>query len=252
MSKDDRNDPLKNSRFKRMPQVWRLGQDAPKAIDPLGDEFRITIYLTNSQADRAEKAAVKSGLCDLQAWCQANLRKLVNTLDEDFHTPKFPSIRTRQVSSGPEINAEMDIPDDPAFLREWAGISEPQAPALPAPSEPSSPPEIESELVFDPDLDPIQKSADLTLSLNQILTNLRAGRQPSESDVLMVCRKLESIATSMKSSTSLPRSLVRSLYRLALESQVLITEVHPRLGLDLTVVTRVRQLQSAVGKILDA
>ena len=90
------------------------------------------------------------------------------------------------------------------------------------------------------------------MSLNQILTNLRAGRQPSESDVLMVCRKLESIATSMKSSTTLPRSLVRSLYRLALESQVLITDVHPRLGLDLTVVTRIRQLQSAVGKILDA
>ena len=253
MSRDDHKDPLKHSRFKRMPQVWRLGQDAPKAVDSLGDEFRITIYLTNSQADRAEKAAIKTGMGDLQAWCQSNLRQLVNALDDDFHSPKYPSIRTRPLSTGPEMQAEMDIPDDPAFLSEWAGIPEQKAlPPVPDLSASSESPLIQAETVPDYDPSEIHQNTLLTQRLNQILSNLRAGQQPQETDVNHVCHTLGHIANQFLSADSLPRPLVRLLYRLALESQVLITEVHPRLGLDLTVVTRVRLLQSAVGKILDA
>lgn len=253
MSKDDRKDPLKHSRFKRLPQVWRIGQESsPKAVDPLGDEFRVTVYLTNAQADRAEKAAIETGMGDLQAWCQANLRRLISQIDSGMEIPRIPTIRAKTPASGPEINAEMDIPDDPEFLREWAGIPE-STPALPSPAPASTlePEELIPEVVHEMESSNFADDSILIQRLGLILECLRAGRRPSSNDVATVCQMLEQVGRETRTVDSLPKSLVRTLYRLSLESQVLITEVHPGLGLDLTVVTQVRQLQSAVGKIMD-
>jgi hypothetical protein len=251
----DRNDPLKHSRHKRMPKVWRMGQDAPKAIDSLGDEFRVTIYLTNAQADRAEREAINTGMGDLQGWCQATLRRIINQLDDDGGSfGNMPVIRTRQPSIGPEIVAELDIPDDPDFYSELAGIGDEHAEtaALPAPSD--------SKLITKPEqpgpIDPsnvllVIDESTFASALDQIMTSLRAGRRPADSDVATVCSRLEKLAEQTGNEQTLSRKLIRPLYRLAMESQVLITEVHPRLGLDLTVVTQVRRLQAAVGRILD-
>ena len=176
MSKDDRKDPLKHSRFKRLPQVWRIGQESsPKAVDPLGDEFRVTVYLTNAQADRAEKAAIETGMGDLQAWCQANLRRLIGQIDSGMEIPRIPTIRTKTTASAPEINAEMDIPDDPEFLREWAGLPEPQ-PALPAPGVSAEPEELIPEVVSEMESPNDEIDAILQQRIGLILVNLRAGR----------------------------------------------------------------------------
>lgn len=251
MSKDDRKDPLKHSRFKRLPQVWRIGQESsPKAVDPLGDEFRVTVYLTNAQADRAEKAAIETGMGDLQAWCQANLRRLISQIDSGMEIPRIPTIRTKSPATGPEINAEMDIPDDPEFLREWAGLPETQ-PALPSPEQ-AQPEELIPEVVHEMESTIYAPDSIFMQRLGLILENLRTGRKPSPADVTTVCQLLDQLSRELKSAESLPKPLVRSLYRLSLESQVLITEVHPRLGLDLTVVTLVRQLQAAVGAVMEA
>ena len=135
MGDDDRNDPLKHSRHKRSPKVWRLGQNAPRAIDPFGDEFRVAVFLSNRQADRAEREAVETGLGDLQAWCQATLRQIIDRLDAPGGSSGmfFPVVRHKPGVSAAELEAELGIPDDPAFLREWAGIDHP-ATALPGPT----------------------------------------------------------------------------------------------------------------------
>lgn len=258
----ERDDPLKHSRHKRMPKVWRMGQDAPRAIDSLGDEFRITVFLTNSQADRAEKEAVNTGMGDLQAWCQATLRQTINQLDDDISPfMSVPVIRTRQPSQGPEIIAELDIPDDPAFYTELAGIAddpvtgitEVEQVDLPSPVESLSqavPPASQANPGSPAAISLIDDAAFAT-ALDQIMTALRSGRSPHEQAVEVVCSRLDRLAGQTAADAELPRSLVRPLYRLAMESQVLITEVHPQLGLNLTVVTHVRRLQAAVGRILD-
>lgn len=233
-----------------MPQVWRIGQNAPKAVDPLGDEFRVAIFLTNAQADRAEKVAIETGMGDLQAWCQASLRRLINEIDMEISSPIIPTIRTRMPNSGAEINAELDIPDDPAFYREWAGIVDEQA-ALPGAVGQHEIPEIEPELVPEAGEFDFSEDSVFVKHMNQVLEHLRAGRRPSEAEVATLYREIEQIGRTTMQSPELPKRLVRLLYRLSLETQVLITEVHPRMGLDLTVVTLVRQLQSAVGKVME-
>jgi hypothetical protein len=264
----DRNDPLKHSRYKRLPQVWRLGQDAPRAVDSLGDEFRVTIFLTNRQADRAEKEAIATGLGDLQNWCQATLRQAINQLDDLDYQPMTPIVRTRQPASPSEIVAEMDLPDDPAFYQEVAGIDDTMevqdatSPALSGPASsqiakpqfpdnhPSSPPLPTHREAARP-LDPALDMPAFSDSLERILQSLRSGSRPTETDVTRVAGTIDQLAQSLHDSDSLPRDLVRLVYRLAMESQVLITEVHPRLGLDLTVVTSVRRLQAAAGKLIE-
>jgi hypothetical protein len=255
---DGRNDPLKFSRFKRMPKVWRLGQDAPRAIDPLGDEFRVTVFLKNRQADRAERAAIDSGLGDLQAWCQATLRSIIDRLDDSGEIPGAftPFVRQRPVASAAEIEAGLDIPDDPQFLREWAGIDEPATPALPGPA----PEEIQGDwidAVTDqplpgiPGADTTSAVSDFESLIDSVVGPLREGRRPAEDDANRLAGAIERFSKSTSSETTLDRAIVKSLYRLSLETQVLITEVHPSLGLDLQVVTAVRRLQSAVGAVLD-
>ncbi len=254
---DRRNDPLKHSRFKRMPQVWRLGQDAPRAVDPLGDEFRVTVFLKNRQADRAEREAVESGLGDLQAWCQATLRAIIDRLDDSGGVPgtMFPVVRHKPTVSAAELEAELDIPDDPQFLREWAGIEDPQ-PALPGPP----PVEIQGEWVADASNEPAGVEDEQESSVSEIaietlgdafLNALREGRRPSGEDTERLARRIELYAGDVSAETTLDRRVARSLYRLSLEAQVLITEVHPGLGLDLQVVTAVRRIQAAVGAVLD-
>jgi hypothetical protein len=253
----ERNDPLKHSRYKRLPQVWRIGQDAPRAVDSLGDEFRVTVFLTNQQADRAEKEAIQAGLGDLQNWCQATLRQAINLLDDEARQPMTPVVRSRPQASPGEIVAEMDLPDDPDFYRELAGIEDDAtdndagkltrqlpgdslpADSLPAAREPAR---------------PMKPGTDLTLfadALERVLAALRNAGRPQEVDVSMVSSTLESLAAGHAEEDHLPRDLVRLVYRLAMESQVLITEVHPRLGLDLTVITAVRRMQAAAGRLID-
>lgn len=255
---DRRNDPLKHSRFKRMPKVWRLGQDAPRATDPLGDEFRVTVFLKNRQADRAEREAVESGLGDLQAWCQATLRAIIERLDDSGGVPGtfFPVVRHKPTVSAAEIEAELDIPNDPQFLREWAGISDPPTPALPRPD----PPELQGEWV-----DAAAASghtcdehgrdglapADFEPLIDSILDALRAGRRPSAVEVERLAGQIGRYAAHVASADALDRRAVKALYRLSLEAQVLITEVNPSLGLDLQALTQIRRLQAAVGAVLD-
>jgi hypothetical protein len=252
---DDRNDPLKHSRHKRSPKVWRLGQNAPRAIDPFGDEFRVAVFLSNRQADRAEREAVETGLGDLQAWCQATLRNIIDRLDEPGGSPGmfFPVVRHKPGVSGAELEAELGIPDDPAFLREWAGIEHPTT-ALPGPTSA----EAAEVWAFEPettdDHDASSESVDASefeSMIDKVLSPLREGRRPTHGDAETLAHAVERYAQSVAMDESLPRSVVRSLYRLSLESQVLMTEVHPALGLDLTVVTLVRRLQAAVGAVLD-
>lgn len=274
----DRKDPLKHSRHKRMPQVWRMGQDAPRAVDALGDEFRVTVFLTNPQADRAEREAVQTGLGDLQSWCQATLRQIINRLDDGGPQPMIrPVVLSRQPSHGAEIVAELDIPDDPAFYSELVNVNDPSESVAPqieshkpgvaddqnqsagltnlentletSPNSNLSKDDLESKTV-EPEL-AILGDVAFARSVDQIMTALRSGLRPLENDVLLVCSRLENLANEVASENLLSRKLVRPLYRLAMESQVLITEVHPRLRLDLSVVTFVRRLQSAVGRILD-
>lgn len=256
---DGRNDPLKHSRFKRMPKVWRLGQDAPRAIDPLGDEFRVTVFLKNRQADRAEREAVETGLGDLQAWCQATLRAIIDQLDDQGAVPGtwFPVVRHRPAVSAAEIEAELDIPDDPQFLREWAGIEDPPAPALPGPA----PQEIQGEWVEDPAIgtQPSEAFDDQSTFgpevfsplIDRFLGALREGRRPMTDDTQRLARSIERYAVNVADAETLERHVAISLYRLSLEAQVLITDVHPSLGLDLQVVTAVRRIQAAVGAVLD-
>ncbi len=256
---DRRDDPLKHSRFKRMPKVWRLGQDAPRAIDPLGDEFRVTVFLKNRQADRAEREAVETGLGDLQAWCQATLRAIIDQLDDQGAVPGtwFPVVRHRPAVSAAEIEAELDIPDDPQFLREWAGIEDPPAPALPSPA----PQEIQGEWVEDSEnaTQPFAGSedgstigpADFEPLVDAFLGALREGRRPVADDAQRLALSIERYAASIEENDMLDRQVAKSLYRLSLEAQVLITDVHPSLGLDLQVVTAVRRIQAAVGAVLD-
>ena len=254
---DRRNDPLKHSRFKRMPKVWRLGQDAPRAVDPLGDEFRVTVFLKNRQADRAEREAVESGLGDLQAWCQATLRAIIDGLDDSGHMPGafYPVVRHKPTVSAAELEAELDIPDDPQFLREWAGIEDPQ-PALPGPL----PEEIHGEWMHDgtPEAAATFDEASLDAGSDTIetqgdafLSALREGRRPSGDETERLARHIERYAEEVSAEETLDRRVAKSLYRLSLEAQVLITEVHPSLGLDLMVVTGVRRIQAAVGAVLD-
>lgn len=255
---DRRDDPLKHSRFKRMPKVWRLGQDAPRAIDPLGDEFRVTVFLKNRQADRAEREAVETGLGDLQAWCQATLRAIIDRLDDNGGVPGtyFPVVRHKPAASAAEIEAELGIPDDPQFLREWAGIEDPPAPALPGPV----PLEIQGEWIdhgqadletaSDDDAEPTDPTSFEPL-IAAVIGSLRDGRRPSGQDVEDLAVRVERFAASVAADETLDRRAAKSLYRLSLEAQVLITEVHPALGLDLQVVTMVRRLQAAVGAVLD-
>ena len=159
--------------------------------------------------------------------------------------------------------AEMDLPDDPAFYQEVAGLDEPAkienatSPALPAPStsqiaEPQlqadqAPAHREAARPLNPALD-MPAFSD---SLERILQSLRIGSRPTETDVTRVASTIDQLALSLSESDTLPRDIVRLVYRLAMESQVLITEVHPRLGLDLTVVTSVRRLQAAAGKLIE-
>ncbi|MFM7130996.1 MAG: hypothetical protein ACKO0V_16730, partial [bacterium] len=198
----DRDDPLKHSRYKRLPQVWRIGQDAPRAVDSLGDEFRVTVFLTNQQADRAEKEAIHTGLGDLQNWCQATLRHAINQLDDESRQPFTPVVRSRPQASPTEIMAEMDLPDDPDFYKELAGIDDEPPDNVVNENKQLSASQVQQTNLptgREPAI-PLQPGTDLTCfaeALERVLAALRNAGRPQETDVASVCTTLDSLAAGL-------------------------------------------------------
>ncbi len=135
---------LRNSRWRRLPGVYRAGEE--QGFKPGMEPRRLTIYLPDALLEQAETQAGRAGVETVQRSC-ADL--LLRTLEAERVRERVADIEAQR---GPLAGLHA-IADDPEYLAEWsaqAGASERLEPVLsPPPILP--PPDAEPA----PDAEPV-------------------------------------------------------------------------------------------------
>jgi hypothetical protein len=262
------------SRWRRLPPVFRSGQR--RLVPPADDSRRLILDLSRELVEEAKRLAVRSGYGSLQEYCA---RLLAQAIETERINGQVAELQQRR---GP-LEGFNAIASDLEYLAEWrdqAGLREvqqsqgespriparPKDPSAPAPAEPAVPcPEPDAEASSEsrsvavrviPELLDPSAAAMIHLHVDPaaqrqegFLPRLRRGRALDPSCVVELMDALRRVEAVSRSSPLLDRGLVYELHRLALESQVLLTEAWPGAFNDQTTAA-IREVQEMVERIL--
>lgn len=288
------------SRWRRLPGVFRSGENRPNADDDALD--RIILYLPSRLLDLAEKLAEKTGEPSVQHYCESLLTRAIELERINQKVADVEAKRGR-------LEGLDEIASDPDYLAEWqrrAAVSgeRERATALPSPSDDDEPAPQASdegpivvEIVNNREDFERPGGADVAVEVDWSIPGQGASRprlhEPDEGSrsravVLMSestsmailarhvgwaaddwgflpCLRrgeavpaaksaeliwgLHQIEDELKGATTLDRAMAHALHRLALESQVLLTDAWPG-AFDEPVITAIRSVQEAVERIL--
>ncbi len=283
------------SRWRRLPGVFRSGENRPDASDDALD--RIILYLPTKLLDLAEKLAEKTGEPSVQHYCEGLLK---GAIELDRINQKVSDVEAKRG----RLEGLDEIASDPDYLAEWqrrAVANGERAVALPAEGEddphalpPPSDAPIVVEIVNDREDLPGARSATsvdwsipgdggsrprshepgegpgsravviMSDSKSMAILARHVGWSADDWGFLPCLRRgeavpaaksaelmwgLSQIEDELKGATTLDRGLAHALHRLALESQVLLTDAWPGV-FDEAVITVIRSVQESVERIL--
>lgn len=276
------------SRWRRLPPVYRLGED--KGPDPNLEPQRLTVYLPGTILDAAEAQAHKAGIETIQEYCTDLLRRAI---EAERVREQVAEVEARR---GP-LEGLYQIANDPEYLAEWSALAgarestvpkpslvEPEPAAEPAPG-PDPEPESITVVVPEPEVAipdavaagaataevPMPARAPAEPSTQPVLTpsaqvvlrhcgqagddpqaflpSLRRGESAPLAEIAELARALQSLEAEYQGAATIHRQVAYALHRLALEAQVLHTDAWPG-AFDAWTVDTIRAVQEAVDRVL--
>ena len=273
------------SRWRRLPPVFRSGEH--KLPDPGEEPQRIIVYLPAAVLDQAEVLAGKAGVPTIQEYCAGLLKQAIEVERVKAHMVEVEAKRGplegfNEVTRDPDYLAEWH---EQSGSRETAA-SRPQplnsagdedgndplnADASQSPEHGESParvlvriepaPRVIEPVITERIVPEVMDGTAIEAVLAHVgpgdhepqafLPSLRRGQPPSPAGVSELMAALHQIEADQQGASMLDRRLAYALYRLALESQVLLTEAWPGVFDDRTI-GAIRAVQEMVERILSA
>jgi hypothetical protein len=265
----------KFSRWRRLPGVYRFGDDKPP--DPNLEPQRLSLYITGLALDRAESQATRLGFATVQEYC-ADL--LFRAIDAEHVRGQVADVEARRGA----LEGLHEIAEDPEYLAELSAASSPREPGAPDPGpdpagrEPQpvrlgpdatgrpNGPVAEARPAAPPDRVAVRlESVPMALSHaalvvlrhaaqaeddpHAFLPSLRRGDPVPASEVAELAQALHELELEYSESRTMDRRLTFALHRLAFESQILHTDAWPG-AFDAWTVDMLRAVQEAVERIL--
>lgn len=230
---------LRFSRWRRLPGAHRiLERRLPTHAET---PQRFTLYLPGRLIEDAEALARLTGSDHAQAYCEdvlsAHIRGEVERLkaeaeppeppeDEDVETLAGERAAARLATRGPLV---LSLPEEPRA---------PERLMLPAPPAPES-----------------DAAASVLRHAGQagpggFLAALRRGEPPPAADVRELIDALRALSARERHTDTIARPLAHALFRIALESQVLLTDAWPHLADDARTLSSVREIQELAERAL--
>jgi hypothetical protein len=271
------------SRWRRLPPVFRSGEH--KLPGPGEEPQRIIIYLPAAVLDQAEILAGKAGVPTIQEYCAGLLGRAIEverikahmveveekrgplegfnevTGDPDYLAEWHEQSESRETAAGKPQTANSSSVEggsDPLNAASAQGPEHGQSPARmlvriePAPRATGP---VSTERIVPEVMDGTALEAVLSHvgqgdhhEPHGFLPNLRKGQPVSPAGVSELMAALHQIEADQQGAGMLDRRLVYALYRLALESQVLLTEAWPGV-FDERTVGAIRAVQEMVERI---
>ena len=259
------------SRWRRLPPVFRSGEH--KLPGPNEEPQRIIIYLPGAVLDQAEVLAGKAGVPTIQEYCAGLLGRAIEVERVKAHMVQVEAKR------GP-LEGFNEVTGDPDYLAEWHEQSESRETAAgrpqplnedssPSPEQGESPervlvriepaPRVIGRVITERIVPEVMDGTALEAVLSHVgpgdhephgfLPSLRRGQPLSPAGVSELMAALHQIEADQRGASMLDRRLAYALYRLALESQVLLTEAWPGVFDDRTI-GAIRAVQEMVERIL--
>ncbi|MCA1686299.1 MAG: hypothetical protein LC745_10035, partial [Planctomycetia bacterium] len=238
----------KFSRWRRLPGVYRFGDDKP--ADPNLEPQRLSLYLSGVALDHAAEQANRLGFGNVQEYCAELLLKAVD------------AERVREQVAGVEakrgtLEGLHEIADDPEYLADLSAAAAPRDFAAPPPMRPDPRPVSLSyrmeggglPAVGDREAVPTRVEAgaglDRLVALSPaalivmrhagqadddplgFLPCLRRGDPVSPAEVAELAQALHELEIEFRDTPAMDRRLTFALHRLAFESQILHTDAWP-------------------------
>jgi hypothetical protein len=259
------------SRWRRLPPVFRSGEH--KLPGPNEEPQRIVIYLPGAVLDQAEVLAGKAGVPTIQEYCAGLLGRAIEVERVKAHMVEV------EVKRGP-LEGFNEVTGDPDYLAEWHEQSESRETAAgrpqplnedssPSPQHGESPermlvriepaPRVIGRVITERIVPEVLDGTALEAVLSHVgpgdhephgfLPSLRRGQPLSPAGVSELMAALHQIEADQRGASMLDRRLAYALHRLALESQVLLTEAWPGVFDDRTI-GAIRAVQEMVERIL--
>lgn len=260
----------KFSRWRRLPPVFRTGEHRPIGT---GNELdRIILYLPSRVLDLAEVLAERAGIPAIQEYCE---RLLIQAIEAEQVRQKVSGFEVRR---GP-LEGLKQVAEDPDYLAEWRPPAEagPKPTGLPRPpadaiavdlvlsdgDEPEMDPELEEDppTVPRPDRERTRVHADpdaMGVLVRHVahdrdeqgfLPCLRRGAAVPGVKSAELLHALTQLEVQHRGADVLDRGMAHALHRLALESQVLLTDAWPG-AFDDRMIAAIRAVQEAVERVL--
>ena len=257
---------LAYSRWRRLPGVFRSGVRRP--VGPGDDPERLTLYLRGRILDLATELAAEAGAPSTQAYCEVLLQQAIQAAAE----ARRPA-HTRPDDEAEAVLEGLDaIANDPDYLAEWSqsqaqlgrrpGADEDESAMIPS-EEPETDPDTESIAPV-----PVPRPAEVRLDELEepfrrvlyhaalggepppaVLASLRLGIAVEPDAARELVEALEALGDRLHGTTVIDRRLAFALHRLALESQILLTESWPGLAGDPLQVEVLRRVQDLVDRL---
>lgn len=225
------------SRFRRLPGLYRIGDDKPPDLD--AEPRLLTLYLPSGHLDRAEAQSMRVGAETVQDYCADLLRR---SIEAEEQRAQAEALEARQ-SPLESLDA---LTQDPDYLAAVADRSRGVAPRDdPAPMTEGSAMAPASE----DSREAILRHAGLAPEddAEGFLPRLRRGEPVPEESAGRLLASLADLERSHREATSLDRTLAYALHRLAFEGQVLLSD-EP--SADPATVDRLHRVQEAVDRVL--
>jgi len=271
------------SRWRRLPPVFRSGEH--KLPDPGEEPQRIIIYLPAAVLDQAELLTGKAGVPTIQEFCAELLKRAIEVERVKAHLVEVEEKRGplegfNEITGDPDYLAEWQ---EQSESRETAAgkSHRPDSPGVEDSNDPSnkdstqspghgeSPqrvlvriepaPRVTGPVITERIVPEVMNGTALEAVLSHVrpgdhephrfLPCLRRGQPVSPAAVSELMAALHQIEADQQGASMLDRRLTYALYRLALESQVLLTEAWPGI-FDERTIGAIRAVQEMVERIL--
>ena len=271
------------SRWRRLPPVFRSGEH--KLPDPGEEPQRIIIYLPSAVLNQAEILAGKAGVPTIQEYCSGLLRQAIEIERVKAHLvdveeKRGPLEGFNEVTEDPDYLVEWHEQSESRetaagksqplhFSRVEDGNDPSTADSSPGPEhgerverslvriEPS--PRVIRPVITERIVPEVLDGTAIEAVLAHVgggdhephafLPSLRRGQPLSPGGVSELMAALHQIEADQQGVSMLDRRLAYALYRLALESQVLLTEAWPGV-FDERTIGAIRAVQAMVERIL--
>ena len=271
------------SRWRRLPPVFRTGENRPigsgKELD------RIILYLPTAVLDLAESLAQRAGIPILQEYCE---RLLTHAIEEEHLRLKIGRFESRREADEGVLEIEEDLdslaewrargesgpaplprPPGDALAVDLVLADGDEAQMLPGPDDQDGPDDEAIETPGDeppvgavgpgrPDVrlavdrasaEVLARHVGLVDDEHGFLPCLRRGKAVPRARIAELLRTLTQLEIDYREAPAIDRWTAHALHRLALESQVLLTDAWPG-AFDESMIAAIRSVQEAVERVL--